>query len=538
MIISDEEFFAIVRAAASCEDFLYRKKREPFSMADAARTSSGLREALSERLRVEIPVWANELREMFDALPKFEFSSRNGSPLHKLCKCGARYGSQKLEARASLELLALLSQKARAHLERELERRIVRATRPSFTLELKAFRLAFWAIYNQREIELPGVMMKKFLGRKPCERLFPMFKRFPVLAKLWRVLISQWIDETAELLLRFSADRIALSQGFLASRPVDKIIDLRSGVSDPHNGGRTVAFIRCKGGSIIYKPRPGYGEREWFEFVRHLNAKGLRPDLRAAKVLCRDGYCWMEEIKCAPCKDQPAASRFYERLGATIAAAYLLRAVDCHRDNVIASGEHPVLIDAETLWHLSRSEQTQNRLKTLFQTGFISASKQRSSLQYRSSVLGRDDSGRHIPRISNERLNASKYEREIITGFRRTWQCTLGSRKRRIEFTRLWQGGRPKQVRWIFWPTESYIAIMRASIQPAALRSGIERDRLITRFCTRSALPRAILHEEINALRRLDVPYFIRKIKLGPLPPEEDAPPTQIIEALRRAAHL
>jgi len=538
MIISDKEFFAIVRAASSCEDFLHRKKREPCSMAGAARTSSGLRGALSERLRVEIPVWANELREMFDALPMFEFSSRNASPLHKLCKCGARYGSQKLEARASLKPRTLLSQKARAHLERELERRIARATKPCFTLELNAFRLAFRAIYSHREIASLEVITEKFLGRKPCERLFPMFKRFPVLAKLWQVLISQWIDETAELLLRFSADRSTLSRSFLASRSIDKIIDLRSGLSDPHNGGRTVTLIRCKGGSIIYKPRPGHGEQEWFKFVRHLNTKGLRPNLRAAKVLCRDGYCWMEEINYARCKDHAAARRFYERLGATIATAYLLRAVDCHRDNLIASGEYPVLIDAETLWHLSRGERAQSCLKALFQTGFIPASKQRSSLHYRSSILGRADSGRHIPRISGERLNASKYEREIVTGFRRAWQCTLGSRKQRIEFTRLWRGGRPKQARWIFWPTESYAAIMRASIQPAALRSGIERDRLIARLCTRSAVLRSILHEEINALRQLDVPHFIRKIKLGPLRPEEDTPPTEIIEALRRAAHL
>src|SRR5205823_4953895 len=319
------------------------------------------------------------------------------------------------------------------------------------------------AIHSQRGIEPPEGITEKFLGSKPCERLSSIFKRFPVLAKLWCVLISQWIDETAELLLRFSADRVALSRSLLASHPIDKIIDLRSGMSDPHNGGRTVTLVRCKGGSIIYKPRPGYGEREWFTFVRYLNTKGIRPNLRAAKVLCRDGYCWMEKINYAPCKDHATARRFYERLGATIAAAYLLRAVDCHRDNLIASGEYPVLIDAETLWHLSRGEQAQSCLKALFQTGFISASKQRSSFQYRSSVLGRADSGRHIPRISGERLNASKYGREVVTGFRRAWQCILSSPRRRTEFARRWRRSRAKQTRWIYWPTEKYDHIRRAS---------------------------------------------------------------------------
>jgi len=535
MIISDEEFFAIVRAAASCEDFLHRKKREPCSRAGSARTSSGLREALSERLRVEIPVWTNELREMFDALSTFEFSSRNASPLHKLCKCGARYGSQKLEARASLKLRTLLSQKARAHLERELERRIVRATRPSFALELNAFRLAFRAIYSQQEIKLPEVMMEKFLGKKPCERLFPMFKRFPVLAKLWHVLMSQWIDETAKLLLRFSADRVALSRSFLASR-LDKIIDLHSGLSDPHNEGRTVMLLRCKGGSIIYKPRCGDGEQEWFKFVRYLNTKGLRPNLRAAKVLCRDGYCWMEYVPAAPCKNQATARRFYQRLGETIAVAYLLQAVDCHRDNVIASSEYPVLVDAETLWHVPRGNKSQTSLEMLCQTGFVSASHQRSSYQYQSSVLGRAKSGPHIPRIGSKRLNAKQYKHEVITGFKRAWHCILQSADPHTSLTDRWRPLRNLTQRRIYWPTRSYDAIRRASIQPSALRSGVERDLLIASLCNRRGVPSRVLRAEIIALKRLDIPYFRRRVAGRPVFDKRTAL-SELIDALAQTIH-
>src|SRR5947208_2958227 len=224
MITSDEEFIAIVQAAASPDDFSHPRSWSARSIASGPRISRSLREDFPERLRIRRPVWANDLREMLAALAKIEFSSRSASPLHKLCECAARYGSQELEATVSSELLAMLSQKARAGLE-----------------------------------------------------------------------------------------------SLLGSHPIDKIIDLRSGMSDPHNGGRTVTLVRCKGGSIIYKPRPGYGEREWFTFVRYLNTKGIRPNLRAAKVLCRDGYCWMEKINYAPCKDHATARRFYERLGATIA---------------------------------------------------------------------------------------------------------------------------------------------------------------------------------------------------------------------------
>jgi class II lanthipeptide synthase len=532
--ISDEEFIAIVEAAASPDDFPHRRNWSARSIASGVRTSLSLRKGFPQRPRIGDPVWANELREMLVALAKVEFSSRNTSALHKLCECGARYGSQKLEATVSSKLFAMLSQKARAGLENELERRIARVTKPSFTLELNAFRRAFRAIYAQRESEPSEMMQEKFLGRKPCDRLFPMFKGFPVLAKLWSLLISQWIDEVADLLLRFSVDRVALSRSFLGSRSVDKIVDLCSGLSDPHNGGRTVIRLRCEGGSMIYKPRCGHGEQQWFKFIRYLNANALRPDLRAAKVLCREGYCWMEEIRSASCKNRAAARRFYQRLGATIAAVYLLRAVDCHRDNVIASGEYPVLVDAEALWHLPREEQAQSYLKTLFQTGFISASKQRSSLHNRSSVLGSAKSGGHIPRIGDKRVNASKYEREVVTGFRRAWQCIVSSPRRRTEFARRWR--RFKRTRRIYWATAKYDQIRRASIQPAVLRSGIDRDLLIANLCSRRTVPQVIVRQEIKALRRVDIPYFTQKRTAWSFSDNRTAP-QELIDALRCALH-
>ena len=70
-----------------------------------------------------------------------------------------------------------------------------------------------------------------------------------------------------------------------------------------------------------------------------------------------------------------------------IAAAYLLKAVDCHRDNLIASGEDPVLVDADALWHVSPATKAQTPLDLLYRTGFFPNSNPRS-LQSRSSVLG------------------------------------------------------------------------------------------------------------------------------------------------------
>ena len=468
---------------------------------------------------------------MFDALAELEVRSRQTSPLHRLCEIGSRYGMQRLKADVSPDLCVQLTPRARTQLKRHLERTLARVTRPCFALELAAFRFAYEAI-NSQGAPSPKVFKRRFVGDKPSDGLFPMFKKFPVLARLWSQLISQWCDQIAEVLLRFDADRRALSHFLFSGQRIGEIIDLRANLSDPHNGGRTVTLLEFETGSIIYKPRPGNGEQEWFTFLHWMNARSFRPKLKAAKVLLRDGYCWMERIEPARCKDRQAARRFYRRLGGMIAITYLLRAVDCHRDNLIALGEYPVLVDAETLSH-AQETKTESSLEILFRTGFVPNSESRSGLQVRSSVLGKTTAGHHIPRIGAKALNAAQYEREIVEGFSRAWRCIIGTKDRRAGFVRWLRRLRAFRHRWIYRSTESYDAVRRASIAAAALRSGTERHSLIVRLCSRSGVPSRVILEEINALKRLDIPYFSRKTKNTGLC-EKQFVPTQIIEALRR----
>jgi len=244
----------------------------------------------------------------------------------------------------------------------------------------------------------------------------------------------------------------------------------------------------------------------------------------------------MERIEPMPCKDKAGARRFFQRLGGTIGVAYLLRAVDCHRDNIIAAGEHPILVDAEALWHVGPERKTETPVDRLYRTGFLPG-PERKSLQSRSGVLGRGTTGQHVWRIRNNAFLAAQYEREIIAGFRRAWRCLLGTKKRSAAFARRLRRICSRKRRWIYRATETYAAIAQASIQPAALRSGIERDLLLSRLCSRKTVPSRVVHDEIDALKRLDIPHFARRLK-GRSPSDESIVPREIIEALRRALDL
>lgn len=528
MTFSDTDFNALIEAAADFSD--YRSGRY-FAKRDSDEASKG-GSALRLRDSSLLPPWALELRRMLRVLADFEFTSKRRPPLATLCEAGARFGWEELEATLSPKLLGFVSKKARESLKRDLQRILERVTRPCLELERTSYGLAAAAIGLPATTESKHAD-HKFLGEKPSERLFSMFGKFPVLSRLWLQLISQWRDQVTELLVRLDADRTSLSRAFLKDQPVGPIVDLLGGLSDPHNGGRTVVLLHFAAGSVIYKPRPGDGEWEWFSFLQAMNALSFQPRLRIARIVRRNGYCWMERIEPSPCKDKPAARRFYQRMGGLIGAAYFLRAADCHRENVIAAGEHPVLIDAEALCHLSSKTQSQTPVDLLFRTGFLPGSNRRG-LQSRSSVLGNATTGQHVPRIGARALRAAEYQNEIVDGFCRAWRCVLGTRNRRVAFVRRLRRICSRKSRWICWPTETYADIARASIQPAALRSGIERELLIARLCSRRKMPATIIHGEIEALKRFDLPYFARK-RNGPLPPPQNIVQTEIIDALRRA---
>jgi type 2 lantibiotic biosynthesis protein LanM len=67
-------------------------------------------------------------------------------------------------------------------------------------------------------------------------------------------------------------------------------------------------------------------------------------------VLARGAYGWVEEIEPRPCQHQRDVQAYYYRAGMLLCLIYVLEGTDCHQENLIAAGEHPVLIDHETLF--------------------------------------------------------------------------------------------------------------------------------------------------------------------------------------------
>jgi lantibiotic modifying enzyme len=462
-------------------------------------------------------------------LEPIDFTSRGGSPLKKLCAVGVKHAWNELERTTKSSLLQVVGGKAKASLRRHLQRTLEQITEPSLELEWKSFILAMESLgFGQGSAE---VTQRMFLREKPSYRLGPLFQRFPVLAGLWILAIDQWRNHIAEILKRVRKDRNAISRCFFEGRPLGVIRNIYPGLSDPHRGGRSVTLVEFDSGHLIYKPRSGRSETRWFELLAWMNRHGFSPKLRIARILERSSYSWMEFVEVASCKDKAGVRRFYERLGAMIAVAYLLKAVDCHRENVIAAGEHPVLVDVDALWHVSPLTKTQSLTHVLYRTGFFPGSKRRS-LQSRSSVLGYVTTGKHVARMTGRPEIAGDYAEEIVLGFSQAWRSLVGTARRRSAFQKALRQIWSQRRRWIYLATETYAAILRAAFSPQALQSEAAREAVIKRLCSRGSVKRVIVQAEIKALKQLDLPYFVRKTA-EPMPADRSTVPAELIQAIR-----
>jgi lantibiotic modifying enzyme len=471
-----------------------------------------------------------ELRRMLETLGASVFIARRGSPLMKLCAAGVDYGWRELERTAGSNLVHQTSAKARTSLRRDLQKTLERITRPCLDLEWKSFKLATSAL--GLAASEPAVTERMFLRERPGDRLALVFQKFPVLARLWCLTIIQWREHVGEVLERWGRDRSAVSKLFFGKQVPGTVANMQPGLSDPHNRGRTVTLIQFSGGRrVIYKPRSGKSESAWFSLVRWMNRNGFQPKLRSTRLLLRKDYYWMEYVEVASCENEAAVRRFYERMGALIAAAYLMKAVDCHRENVIATGEHPVLVDIDAIWHVSPLTRTQSLTDVLYRTGFFPNSRP-ASLQSRSSVLGKSRTGKHLARMAGKPVSATLYTNEIIAGFSRAWNCILGTPRRRTAFLRIVRRVRSHRRRWIYRASESYGTALKASVEPGPLRSTAARQALITNICRRRPPTTAVGRAEIAALTRLDLPYFVRKTN-HTLPRDKNSPPPELIEAMR-----
>jgi type 2 lantibiotic biosynthesis protein LanM len=249
-----------------------------------------------------------------------------------------------------LSQVSLLSDLAHISLERWLLQSLSRLAAPALQLEFSLFRSQYSLLRTSPGNGQQRLLYTAFVARYHGLGLIPFLLEYSLLARLLMLRIEQWIEACVEFLSRLVADLDEIIGLFFQCQSPGTVVAVQPNCSDPHHNGRTVFLVTFASGlKVVYKPRCMDIDQAFFDLLSWCNMHGLSPALKILRVLSRSIYGWMEYVEHLPCMTLQQVQNYYQRAGMLACLLYVLGGTDMHDENLVACGEHPVLIDLETV---------------------------------------------------------------------------------------------------------------------------------------------------------------------------------------------
>ncbi|MFY0525587.1 type 2 lanthipeptide synthetase LanM family protein [Archangium gephyra] len=378
-----------------------------------------------------------------------------------------------------------------------------------------------------------------------------LFEEYTVLARRLGHQVDTWVEVSLELMERLCADWPMLREALSPGKEPGRLVRVRGGVGDVHRGGRSVRMLVFESGlHVVYKPRSLAIDAHFQELLAWVDRRGNPTPFRRLRVMDQGAYGWMEFAETAPCETEEQVGRFYQRLGAFLALLYALEATDFHFQNIVASGEHPVLVDLESLLHPhlpvvdegSAQQARQEMFDSVLRVGLLPqrvwANAESAGIDISGlASIGGQVSPRAVPRLEGSGTDEMHIARKrqvmpeghnrptlqgqnvdtlaqtdaLLAGFTRMYELLRTGRDAMLaKDGPLWRM-RDDEVRVLMRPTLLYTSVLEDSLHPDVMRDALDRDRFLDRLWTdteRFPFIPAIVRAEREALEQGDVPLF------------------------------
>ncbi|MEA5507518.1 type 2 lanthipeptide synthetase LanM family protein [Halotia wernerae UHCC 0503] len=365
---------------------------------------------------------------------------------------------------------------------------------------------------------------QSFLQRlQQPEVVLSLLQEYPVLARQLVITINRWVTVSLEFIQHLCRDWTEIVNTFSPDNDPGLLLKIDGSLGDTHRGGRSVLIAKFSSGlQIVYKPRSLDIEAHFQQLLTWLNQRGNHLSFRTLKILNRKTHGWVEFVVAQGCTEPEAIQRFYERQGAYLALLYALEATDFHLENLIAAGEHPILVDLESLFHLRTEgmDITQSDLPTVNQIIYsvlrVGLLPQRLWANAESEgvdlsglggtagqltpyrvphleAIGTDEmrfvrermpmfGSQNRPTLNDAEVNVLDYTEEIITGFTNIYRLLLQYRDELLSADGPLACFAEDEVRIIFRSTRTYSLLLSESFHPDFLRNALDRDRHFDRL--------------------------------------------------------
>lgn len=416
----------------------------------------------------------------------------------------------------------------------------------TLTLELNVARLE-----ERLHGETPQERLQHFIHQlRQREVTLSLLEEYAPLTRNILTTLENWTRCNLEFLGHLCADWSQIRQTFCADTDPGQLVEVNGGAGDLHKGGQSTLVLRFSSGfQLIYRPKPMAVDVHFQELLSWLNARGEHPAFRVLKVLDCGSYGWAEFVTPQPCTSPAEVARFYERQGGYLALLYALEATDVHFENLIASGEHPVMIDLESLFHphvspptplFSQRQVIDILYRSVLHVGLLplrvwgnrehigidisGLSGQGGQMTPRPMLLMDQADTDHLhfirerlnmpeqsnlPSLHGKSTDVLEYKAELIKGFTHMYRLLL--REREALLNGPIQAFAHDEIRFLARSTNVYGQLLFESYHPDFLRNALDRDRFFDRLWVgiehQPELKRLVAAERAD-LHAGDIPMF------------------------------
>ena len=417
----------------------------------------------------------------------------------------------------------------------------------TLVLELQAARLEENLAGNTSEERFQSFIA----GLRRPDTALDVLGRYPVLARHVVERIAQWEEVCGEMLERLVSDWLEIRRHLGPETPPGPLTEAKID-GDPHRGGRSVVLLRFESGfRLVYKPKPLAVDAAFQDLLRWTVARGFAPGFRHLRLLDRGPYGWMEFVESAPCGNAGEVQRFYRRQGGYMALLYVIGGIDFHHENLIAAGEHPVLVDLETLFHpdlemrelLPDGDRTRRSLwDSVLRIGLLprrvwkdgerqgvdlsglgAADGTGAVIQYSGPVNAGTDEMRFGPKeielsgtknrpiLEGRDVSFLAYEEELLDGFHQVYELFRTHRDELLAPDGPLSAFAEVEIRLVFRVTRVYFGLYEKSLHPYLLGNALDRTRFLDQlWAGTQARPHLepLVPFEHRDLEQGDIPYF------------------------------
>lgn len=398
----------------------------------------------------------------------------------------------------------------------------------------------------------------EFLARtRRPDRLAALLAEYPVLAQEVVRTLRNWADTRYEFARRLVDDYPELASVTGQGADLGDVEHVEFGAGDTHRGGRSVARVQFGNGTrVMYKPRSLSIDRHFQELLSWLNARGLEPALATMWVVDRDEYGWTEFVRETGCDSADGLDRFFARHGSLLAILHALAATDMHFENVIAAGEHPVIVDLEALFHswkreLGDSFEIPRAASELMHSSvlgvgllpapafWVDVDTDEAGWSDHSGVSDAGDqltsnkvpvwdraqtdemrivrrrisqsSGQNVPTLGGRAASVADHREAVVDGYRRTYELLRTHRDDLLAADGPLEAFADDEVRLLARRTQVYYTALSESWHPDMQRDALDRDGFLdAMWRDHEDLPcrEVLIAAEIEQLKQGDIPVF------------------------------